>query len=81
MSAAEVLEIRRTKAARNALAADAGDFAWRVLILLNLFRLTIGTVLLVMFYVVERPRIVGETDPSLAWISRTMAARSAPNCK
>jgi two-component system sensor histidine kinase PilS (NtrC family) len=67
MSAVDALEIRRTKAARSAPAADAGDFAWRVLILLNLFRLTIGTVLLVMFYVVERPRIVGETDPNLAW--------------
>ena len=67
MSAVDALEIRRTKAARSAHAADAGDFAWRVLILLNLFRLTIGTVLLVMFYVVERPRIVGDTDPNLAW--------------
>jgi two-component system sensor histidine kinase PilS (NtrC family) len=67
MSAVDALEIRRTKAARSAQAADAGDFAWRVLILLNLFRLTIGTVLLVMFYLVERPRIVGETDPNLAW--------------
>jgi two-component system, NtrC family, sensor histidine kinase PilS len=67
MSAVDALEIRRTKAARGAPATDAGDFAWRVLILLNLFRLTIGTVLLVMFYVVERPRIVGETDPNLAW--------------
>src|SRR5262252_1269268 len=67
MSAVDALEIRRTKAARNAPAADAGDFAWRVLILLNLFRLTIGTVLLVMFYVVERPRIVGDSDPNLAW--------------
>jgi two-component system sensor histidine kinase PilS (NtrC family) len=67
MSAVDALEIRRTKAARSAPAVDAGDFAWRVLILLNLFRLTIGTVLLVMFYVVERPRIVGDTDPNLAW--------------
>jgi two-component system sensor histidine kinase PilS (NtrC family) len=69
MSAVDALEIRRTKAARGAPAADAGDFAWRVLILLNLFRLTIGTVLLVMFYLVERPRIVGETDPNLAWMA------------
>ena len=67
MSAVDALEIRRTKAARGAPPGDAGDFAWRVLILLNLFRLTIGTVLLVMFYLVERPRIVGETDPNLAW--------------
>ena len=67
MSAVDALGIRRAKSARSAPPADAGDFAWRVLILLNLFRLTIGTVLLVMFYVVDRPRIVGETDPNLAW--------------
>ena len=67
MSAVDALEIRRTRGVRNAPGADAGDFAWRVLILLNLFRLTIGTVLLVMFYLVERPRIVGEADPNLAW--------------
>jgi len=69
MSAVEALEIRRTKGARSAPTAEAGDFAWRVLILLNLFRLTIGTVLLVMFYIVERPRIVGDTDPNLAWLA------------
>ena len=67
MSAVDALEIRRTRSVRNAPAADAADFAWRVLILLNLFRLTIGTVLLVMFYLIERPRIVGEADPNLAW--------------
>jgi two-component system sensor histidine kinase PilS (NtrC family) len=65
---AEALEVGRPKPVRGAAAvADAGDFAWRVLILLNLFRLTIGTVLLIVFYVVEQPRVVGETDPTLAW--------------
>ena len=64
---AEALEVRRQKPVSNAAAANSGDFAWRVLILLNLFRLTIGTVLLVMFYLVDRPRIVGDTDPNLAW--------------
>ena len=67
MSAVEALEVRRPKPARGGAAADTGDFAWRVLILLNLFRLTIATVLLVVFYVVETPRIVGEADPNLAW--------------
>jgi two-component system sensor histidine kinase PilS (NtrC family) len=67
MSAVEAVEIRRLKTSRGAAPGDTNDFAYRVLILLNLFRLTIGTVLLVVFYVVERPRIVGETDPNLAW--------------
>src|SRR4029079_19430074 len=67
MSAVDALEIRRTRSVRNAPAADAADFAWRVLILLNLFRLTSGPVLLVMCYLIERPRIVGEADPNLAW--------------
>jgi two-component system sensor histidine kinase PilS (NtrC family) len=43
------------------------DFAWRVLILLNLFRLSVGAVLLVVFYLVEDPRIIGDTDEPLAW--------------
>src|SRR4029078_4558422 len=67
MSAVDALEIRRTRNVRNAPAADAADFAWRVLILLNLFRLTIGTVLLGMFYLIEMPRIVREAEPNLAW--------------
>jgi len=67
MAAVEAFEGRRPKTGRGAAIADTSDFAWRVLILLNLFRLTIGTVLLVVFYVVA-PRIVGETDPNLAWI-------------
>ena len=67
MAAVEALEVRRPKAAEGPSSPDTSDFAWRVLILLNLFRLTIGTVLLIVFYVVERPRIVGDADPNLAW--------------
>jgi two-component system sensor histidine kinase PilS (NtrC family) len=67
MSAVEALEVSRPKPVRGAAVAGTSDFAWRVLILLNLFRLTIGTVLLVVFYVVAPPRIVGEADPNLAW--------------
>src|SRR5262249_8352858 len=66
MSAVEAVEVRREKTRHAAPISDTGDFAWRVLILLNLFRLTIGTVLIMVFYVVESPRIVGEADPSLA---------------
>jgi two-component system sensor histidine kinase PilS (NtrC family) len=69
MSAAEVIAID----ARGAVGSESSvpstnDFAWRVLILLNLFRLTVGTLLLVVFYVVGEPRIVGNADPELAWI-------------
>jgi two-component system sensor histidine kinase PilS (NtrC family) len=67
MAATEALEVSRPKPVRGAVVAATSDFAWRVLILLNLFRLTIGTVLLVVFYVVDRPRIIGEADPNLAW--------------
>jgi two-component system sensor histidine kinase PilS (NtrC family) len=66
MSAVEAVEVRREKTRHATAVGDLGDFAWRVLILLNLFRLTIGTVLLAVFYVVESPRIVGEADPRLA---------------
>jgi two-component system sensor histidine kinase PilS (NtrC family) len=46
---------------------DAEDFAWRVLILLNVFRLTLGSVLLVVFLAVTEPHIIGGTSPTLAW--------------
>ena len=49
-----------------AISATA-DFAWRVLILLNLFRLSVGAVLLAVFYLVDAPRIVGDTDEAVAW--------------
>src|SRR5262245_8142905 len=69
MSAVEAVEVARSKPARGPVVTDPGDFAWRVLILLNVFRLTISTVLLVLYYAVERPRVVGETDPNLAWLA------------
>jgi two-component system sensor histidine kinase PilS (NtrC family) len=69
MSAVEAVEVRRLKTSRGAAPSDTNDFAWRVLILLNLFRLTIATVLLGVFYLVDSPRVVGETDPALAWMA------------
>jgi len=67
MSAVDALETTPAKPTGVAPRGDTADFAWRVLILLNLFRLTIATVLFVVFYVVVRPRIIGEADPPLAW--------------
>jgi two-component system sensor histidine kinase PilS (NtrC family) len=46
---------------------DSEEFAWRVLILLNVFRLTLGSMLLALFLAVTEPRIIGGTNPTLAW--------------
>jgi two-component system, NtrC family, sensor histidine kinase PilS len=68
MSAAEALEVERPKSRRREAAGSvADDFAWRVLILLNLFRLAVGALLLAVFYLVAEPRVIGATDPLLAW--------------
>lgn len=42
------------------------DFAWRVLRLLNVSRFFVALVLLVIFYLVRDPRVVGEFEPGLA---------------
>src|SRR5690606_3050310 len=46
--------------------ADA-DFGWRVLGLLNLFRLALAAILLIGFVLVDEPRLVGAVHPRLAW--------------
>jgi two-component system sensor histidine kinase PilS (NtrC family) len=70
MSAVDAVDTQRAKSApRPAANSATADFAWRVLILLNLFRLSVGAVLLAVFYLVDAPRIVGETDDTLAWRS------------
>ncbi|HLF11123.1 MAG TPA: HAMP domain-containing sensor histidine kinase, partial [Gammaproteobacteria bacterium] len=68
MPAVNALQVERLESGRPETAAsDSRDFTWRVLILLNLFRLAVGALLLSIFYLVDEPRIVGETDPGLAW--------------
>ncbi len=68
MSATNVLEEPRLPAGRQAASRPAADtFAWRVLILLNLFRLATASILLVVYYLADEPRIVGQADPELAW--------------
>ena len=46
---------------------DSEEFAWRVLILLNVFRLMLGSLLLAVFLAVTDPHIIGSANPSLAW--------------
>ncbi len=46
-----------------------GDFAWRVLQLLNGFRLIIAAVLSLFFWAVQDPRIIGEFDPTTAAVA------------
>ena len=45
---------------------EPGDYSWRVLTLLNVFRLVLSVVLLLSFLYVTDPRIVGDTDPALS---------------
>ncbi|HUQ52824.1 MAG TPA: hypothetical protein VM692_11425, partial [Gammaproteobacteria bacterium] len=68
MSAVDAVDTQRAKSTqRPATSSVTTDFAWRVLILLNLFRLSVGAVFLAVYYLVDEPRIVGETDATLAW--------------
>ncbi len=46
---------------------DSEEFAWRVLILLNVFRLMLGSLLLAVFVTVTDPLIIGSANPQLAW--------------
>jgi two-component system sensor histidine kinase PilS (NtrC family) len=72
MSAVDALETERPNSRpQPAAEAATGDFAWRVLILLNLFRLALGGLLLAIFYLVAAPRIVGESNSPLAWQALT----------
>ncbi len=45
----------------------AGDFAWRILILLNVFRIALGLLLLAIVVFIDQPRVIGDTLPQLAW--------------
>lgn len=68
MSSAQALITPRTSASPRPETEPAfSDFAWRVLMLLNLFRLFLSAVLLSVFFLVTEPRLIGEQDPQLAW--------------
>jgi two-component system sensor histidine kinase PilS (NtrC family) len=68
MSAVDAVDTQPAKP-RLATHSATADFAWRVLTLLNLFRLSVAAVLLAVLYLVEAPRIVGETNDALAWLA------------
>ena len=79
MSAVDAVDTQRAQSLpRPTAASGTADFAWRVLILLNLFRLSVGAVLLAVFYLVDAPRIVGDTDETLAW--RALIALLGAGC-
>lgn len=67
MAAVDAVQSVPARPARNpAGVPGSAEFVWRVLWLLNLFRLGLGTVLLGAFYLLPDPRIVGESNPRLA---------------
>src|SRR5690606_41663233 len=65
------------KVRRDFLTADA-DFGWRVLGLLNLFRLAIAAMLLLGFFFLDEPHLVGAVHPRLAW--QALVAMLAVGC-
>ena len=68
MAAVEALQTPRVSRGQATLPLPGSeDFAWRVLILLNMFRITLGSLLLGVFLAVQDPNIIGETNPSVAW--------------
>src|SRR5690606_15794195 len=77
MSAAADKSARPSQLRKELLTADA-DFGWRVLGLLNLFRLALATALLIGFIAIDEPKLVGHVRPGLAW--RALIAMLAVGC-
>lgn len=48
------------------VSASPGDFSWRVLGLLNAFRFFVALTLLLAFFLVREPRIIGDFEPAIA---------------
>jgi len=81
MSAADALHsVPPQPAHSQAVMPGSVDFAWRVLALVNLFRLGLGCVLLGVFALIRDPHIVGEATPQLALAAMlTMIGASLAN--
>jgi two-component system sensor histidine kinase PilS (NtrC family) len=79
MSSAEVpTSLQTVAAAEPRPETGYADLAWRVLILLNVFRVLLGLLLLSIFFLITGPHLVGENDPELALLS--LAALLASGC-
>lgn len=66
MSLATEKPLKLAVASKDFLTPDA-DFGWRVLSLLNLFRLALAAILLIGFLAIDDGRLVGNVHPRLAW--------------
>ena len=77
MSAAAEKSAKSSQLRKELLTADA-DFGWRVLGLLNLFRLAIAAALLIGVFAIDEPRLVGDIRPELAW--RALIVMLAVGC-
>ena len=68
MSAVEAVDSAALSPVGRSRAAVLGskDFSWRVLALLNLFRLGIGLLLLAAYFLLRDPAIIGDENPRLA---------------
>ncbi|HUF74329.1 MAG TPA: ATP-binding protein [Gammaproteobacteria bacterium] len=51
---------------KSEMSPSTGDISWRILALLNGFRFIIALTLLLTFFLVRDPRIVGEIEPAVA---------------
>jgi two-component system sensor histidine kinase PilS (NtrC family) len=60
------LETSEIAGTSTAVRADAEQFAWRILALMNLFRLVLSVLLFAAYWLVRDPWVVGESDPGLA---------------
>jgi two-component system sensor histidine kinase PilS (NtrC family) len=69
MSATDALQPDSHRRAERALAAGPEELAWRVLTLVNLSRLVVGSLLLSALVFVSEPQVVGAAAPRVAWLA------------
>ncbi|HEX7080747.1 MAG TPA: HAMP domain-containing sensor histidine kinase [Gammaproteobacteria bacterium] len=79
MSAVDIRKpAKAASARRDSAIGEAGEFGWRILGLLNVFRLALGAILLAAFLLVDSPRLIGDLDPAVAF--RALVAMLAVGC-
>jgi two-component system, NtrC family, sensor histidine kinase PilS len=68
MSAVDALNVQESGPDHGGPAVPASEeLSWRILILLNVFRIALGLLLLAIFVLIGEPRIIGDTHPPLGW--------------